>query len=242
MGTKVKPYKTSQDSKKQQVAQMFDNISHRYDFLNHLLSFNIDKLWRKKVVRMAAVHGPKKVLDVATGTADLALALRKTGAHEIIGVDISEGMLSIGREKVQRQNLDAVIRLDLGDSEALPYEEHYFDLITVAFGVRNFENLDTGLAEIRRVLRPGGQLLILEFSQPGNPVFRAFYGFYSSYILPLLGKLVSRDQSAYTYLPESVGAFPYGSRFVEHLQKVGFEKNTFQPVTFGVATVYESYK
>lgn len=242
MGTKVKPYKASQESKKKQVAQMFDNISKRYDFLNHLLSFNIDKLWRKKVVRMAASNQPQKALDIATGTADLALALRKTGAREIIGVDISQGMLQIGREKVQRHQLDALIRLDLGDSEALPYEDNYFDLITVAFGVRNFENLNKGLEEMHRVLRPGGQLLILEFSQPGNPFFKALYGFYSSFILPVLGKLVSRDQSAYTYLPESVGAFPYGTQFVQHLQKAGFAKNQFVPVTFGVATIYESSK
>ena len=242
MGTKVKPYKTSQDSKKQQVAQMFDNISHRYDFLNHLLSLNIDKLWRNKVVRMATVHQPKKVLDVATGTADLALALRKSGAQEIIGVDISEGMLNIGRAKVKQQNLDALIRLDLGDSEALPYDEDYFDLITVAFGVRNFENLDTGLAEIYRVLRPGGQVLILEFSQPGHAVLRSLYRFYSNYILPQLGKLVSRDTDAYTYLPESVDAFPYGQNFVDHLQSAGFQQNEFRPVTFGVATIYQSFK
>ena len=221
---------------------MFDNISAKYDLLNHLLSFNIDKLWRRRVVKISSAKKPDKALDVATGTADLAIALRKTGAREIIGADISQGMLDIGHEKIRRKNLDDLVKLQLADSEELPYDDNYFDLITVAFGVRNFENLDRGLGEMRRVLKPGGTLLILEFSQPTGTPFKQLYRFYSKNILPLLGKLVSKDASAYTYLPESVDAFPYGDAFVEHLKNVGFAENRFEPLTFGIATIYESKK
>jgi len=242
MGTKVKPYADSADSKKQQVAQMFDNISVRYDFLNHLLSFNIDKLWRKKVVRMASRRAPKQILDVATGTADLALALRQTDAQNIVGVDISAGMLDIGRQKIKQRRLDSRIRLDLGDSEALPYDDQSFDLVTVAFGVRNFENLDLGLAEIFRVLRPGGQLLVLEFSQPQTPGIKQGYRLYSRHILPRIGRLFSQDHSAYTYLPDSVDAFPFGEAFLEHMRGVGFESARCTSLTFGVASIYEALK
>lgn len=242
MSKEVKPYKEEEGSKKQQVAKMFDNISARYDFLNHLLSLSIDKGWRKKVVRLVKKENPKLVLDVATGTADLAIALSKSHPDKIIGIDISAGMLEVGRKKIAKKGLSQMITLEQADSEDLPFPDNHFDAITVAFGVRNFEHLEKGLAEMHRVLRPGGKLLVLEFSQPQNFPFKQFYNFYFKNILPGLGKLVSKDSSAYTYLPESVGAFPYGKAFIERLKKVGFQDNRYDPVTFGVATIYKSTK
>lgn len=242
MGTKVKPYKEQEGSKKQQVEEMFDNISERYDFLNHLLSMNIDKGWRKKVVKLASKEKPKVILDVATGTADLAIALSKLHPEKITGVDISNGMLDVGRQKIAKKNLSQIITLKQADSEDLPFNDNQFDAITVAFGVRNFENLEKGLSEMHRVLKPGGRLLVLEFSQPQKFPFKQLYGFYFKNILPGLGKLVSKDSSAYTYLPESVGAFPYGDKFIGILRKISFSSNSAYPVTFGIATIYESVK
>lgn len=242
MSKEVKPYKEEEGSKKQQVAKMFDNISARYDFLNHLLSLSIDKGWRKKVVRLVNKENPKLILDVATGTADLAIALSKSHPDKIVGIDISAGMLEVGRKKIAKKGLSQMITLEQADSEDLPFPDNHFDAITVAFGVRNFENLDKGLAEMHRVLRPGGKLLVLEFSQPQNFPFKQIYNFYFKNILPGLGKLVSKDSSAYTYLPESVGAFPYGKAFIKRLKNVRFRDNRLYPVTFGVATIYESTK
>lgn len=242
MKNEVKPYKGSEGSKKEQVAQMFDSISKRYDFLNHMLSMNIDKGWRKKVVKIATAENPKKILDVATGTGDLAIALTKAKPESIMGIDISNGMLEVGRKKIVEKGMSEIITLQQADSEDLPFEDNTFDVVSVAFGVRNFENLEKGMSEIRRVLKPGGKALVLEFSQPTGFPFKQVYKFYFKNILPTLGKVISKDASAYTYLPESVNAFPYGQKFVEVLQKVGFKQNKFQPVTFGVATIYEAVK
>jgi demethylmenaquinone methyltransferase/2-methoxy-6-polyprenyl-1,4-benzoquinol methylase len=242
MSKEVKPYQEEEGSKKQQVARMFDNISGNYDFLNHLLSLSIDKGWRRKVVKVVKQEKPQLVLDVATGTADLAIALAKTNPDKIIGIDISNGMLEVGRKKIAKKGLTQLITLEQADSEDLPFADAHFDAITVAFGVRNFENLEKGLTEMHRVLKPGGKLLVLEFSQPQNFPFKQIYNFYFKNILPGLGKLISKDSSAYTYLPESVGAFPYGKKFTTIMEKVGYAKTRLQPVTFGVATIYEGVK
>lgn len=238
----VKPYKESEGSKKEQVAQMFDNISERYDFLNHILSLNIDKGWRKKVVKMASHGKPKAILDVATGTADLAIALVKANPEKITGIDISRGMLDVGQRKIDNKGLSQMITLEQADSEDLPFQDNTFDIVTVAFGVRNFENLEKGIKEIRRVLKPEGKILVLEFSQPTGFPFKQVYKFYFKNILPTLGRLVSKDQSAYTYLPESVNAFPHGAAFIKVLGECEFKDTSFKPVTFGVASIYEGTK
>lgn len=242
MSKEVKPYQHEDGSKKEQVAKMFDNISERYDFLNHFLSLSIDKGWRKKVVKMVEQTGAKNVLDVATGTADLAIALIKANPDKIVGIDISAGMLGVGQKKIERKKLTNIITLQQADSEDLPFEDETFDAVTVAFGVRNFENLEKGLSEIKRVLKKGGTLLVLEFSQPTKFPFKQSYNFYFKNILPTLGKMVSKDSNAYTYLPASVGAFPFGEAFMQVLKKVGFDAKSFKPVTFGVATIYQAIK
>lgn len=242
MGTKVKPYKDSDLSKKAQVAQMFDNISEKYDFLNHFLSMGIDVGWRKKVVKIIGKKNPNSILDIATGTGDLAIMLSDLNVAEIIGLDLSEGMLAVGKEKVKAKNLSQVITMIQGDSENLPFEDNRFDAITVAFGVRNFENLKKGLSEILRVLKPQGKLVILEFSKPESFVMKHLYGFYSTVILPVLGRIISKDRSAYTYLPESVAAFPYGKAFNKILKNVGFTTIENQTVSFGIATIYSASK
>ena len=237
----VKPY-SAEGSKKQQVAEMFDNISKRYDFLNHLLSLGIDKGWRNKVVRMVKADNPKAVLDVATGTADLAIALSKAMPSVTVkGADISAGMLEIGKEKVTNGG-HSNVELILGDGENLPFEDQTFDAVTVAFGVRNFENLEKGLKDIYRVIKPGGQLVVLEFSQPEKAPFKQLYNFYFKNILPGIGKMVSKDARAYTYLPESVQAFPYGDAFLAKLAAAGFTKNNARTVTFGIASIYQGRK
>jgi len=237
----IKPYDPNKE-KKEQVADMFNNISKRYDLLNHLLSLNIDKGWRTKVVKMVAADNPTVILDVATGTADLAIALAKGTGANITGADISEGMLEVGREKVGKRGLSKKIVLELGDSENLPYADNTFDAITVAFGVRNFQNLQNGLRDMRRVLKPGGQLVVLEFSTPKSFPFKQLYWFYFKAILPTIGKLVSKDPRAYTYLPESVAAFPYGAAFEKELVQAGLQPKQTRPVTFGIATIYQARK
>lgn len=241
MSEHVKPY-AAEGSKKEQVAEMFDNISHRYDFLNHFLSLNIDKGWRKKVVKMVAKNKPEMLLDVATGTADLAIALTDVNPKSIVGIDISAGMLSEGQKKIEKKGLTSIIRLQQADSENLPFEDETFDAITVAFGVRNFENLEKGLKEMHRVLKKDGKLLVLEFSEPSKFPLKQLYKFYFKNILPGLGKLISKDSSAYTYLPESVDAFPYGDRFIKILGKLGYQKSHYKSVTFSVAMIYEATK
>jgi len=236
------PYKDSQGSKKNQVEEMFDNISPRYDFLNHLLSLNIDKVWRKKAIKKLSRHNPKLILDIATGTGDFAVAATKLKDSKIIGVDISEGMLKVGQKKIRDKGLTERIELLKADSENLPFEGSKFDASVVGFGVRNFENLSLGLEEIFRVLKPGGILIVLEFSKPKITTFKQLYNFYFSKILPLLGKLISKDERAYNYLPESVGEFPDGRDFIEILKKVGFVNCSWHPQTFGIATIYEVQK
>jgi len=241
MTKEVKPYQ-AEGSKKEQVAEMFDNISARYDLLNHVLSLSIDKGWRKKVVAMVSRKQPKLILDVATGTADLAIALEKTHADKITGIDISAGMLEVGRKKVADKGLSQIITLEQADSENLPFPDDSFDAITVAFGVRNFENLEKGLREMNRVLKPEGHLLVLEFSQPQKFPMKQLYNFYFKNILPGIGKLVSKDARAYSYLPESVQAFPHGLAFMEILSRCGYEQGERIPLTFGIASIYEGIK
>jgi len=242
MGTKVKPYKNSDLNKKAQVAKMFDNISEKYDFLNHFLSLGIDIGWRKKVVKLIKKQNPESILDIATGTGDLAIMMADINAKKIVGLDLSNGMLAVGKKKVTAKKLDNLISMIQGDSENLPFNDNYFDAVTVAFGVRNFENLNKGLSEILRVLKPKGKLVILEFSKPQGIIMKLLYGFYSNYILPVFGKLISKDKSAYTYLPESVAAFPFGEAFNKILKKIGFKAIENQPVSFGIATIYAASK
>lgn len=237
----VKPYKTEK-SKKEEVAQMFDNISKRYDFLNHFLSLGIDKLWRKKAIKLLKPLKPKKIIDLATGTGDFAIEALKLNPEKVVGVDISNGMLDQGRIKMKKKGVDNIISMEYGDSEDLPFEDGTFDALTVGFGVRNYENLEKGMAEMLRVLNDGGMAVILEFSKPKKfPVKQAF-GFYSKYIIPLLGKSISKDSSAYTYLPESVEAFPEGKAFVEILEKVGYKNVKSKMVSGGIATIYYGTK
>lgn len=242
MHNSVKPYKNSKDQKKQQVEQMFDNISTHYDGLNRVISFGIDQSWRKKVIKMVRSTTPEKVMDVATGTGDLAIAIAKTEAKDIIGIDISNGMLDVGRRKIEAQSLSSKIKMVQADSENLPYGDNTFDAITVAFGVRNFENLDKGLQEICRVLKPGGIFVVLETSNPTKFPFKQGYNFYNKFILPLIGKMFSKDKSAYTYLSESASVFPFGEAFNNILRKNGFNNVEDFPQTFGVATIYKASK
>lgn len=242
MSEKITPYKDNDRSKKQQVTAMFDTISGNYDDLNRVISMGIDVKWRKRVVNLIRKTNPKKILDVATGTGDLAIELVNTNADEIIGLDISSGMLEVGKEKVLAKNLDKTISMVQGDSENLPYKENYFDAITVAFGVRNFENLNKGLSEINRVLKPGGIFVVLETSIPTKTPFKQGYKLYTNNILPLVGKLFSKDKTAYTYLSKSAAAFPYGKEFNNILTKNGFNKVEDNPQTFGVVTIYTATK
>lgn len=238
----VLPYKEEQESKKAQVAKMFNNISQRYDFLNHFLSLGIDKGWRKKAIRILKPYNPKYILDVATGTGDFAIQALELNPEKVIGVDISEGMLEIGRQKINRKNLTSKVELFEGDSENLRFPENKFDAVTVGFGVRNFENLEKGLQEIYRVLKPGAVLVVLEFSRPRKFPFRQIYNFYFKTILPKLGRMISKDRSAYTYLPESVEAFPDGMDFINILNKVGFKKTACKSLTFGISSIYTGQK
>ena len=242
MPEKVIPYKESDLNKKQQVTKMFDTISKEYDGLNRVISFGIDVKWRKKVVKIVAAHHPNNILDIATGTGDLAISLTNSSAKEIIGLDISEGMLEVGRKKISAKHLDSKIKMMVGDSENLPFENDTFDAITVAFGVRNFETLEKGLSEIHRVLKPNGIFVILETSVPTHPIYKTGYSFYTKYILPTIGKIFSKDQSAYSYLCESASKFPYGEALNNILRQIGFNNVKDLPQTFGVATIYKASK
>ncbi len=238
----VKPYSDSDLTKKEQVEQMFDNISGKYDELNHILSMGIDVGWRKKVVKKVGATKPETILDIATGTGDLAIMMAKSTQAKITGFDLSAGMLEVGKNKVAEQKLDDRIEMIQGDAENMPFADNSFDCITVAFGVRNFENLKKGLDEIYRVLKPGGKFIILEFSQPESFPMKQLYGFYSKNILPRIGKKISKDESAYTYLPESVKAFPYGEEMKNILKNSNFTKTTDKKLTFGIASIYEGLK
>ncbi len=240
----VKPYEID-GSKKQQVSQMFDNIAGKYDFLNHFLTLNIDKTWRRKMIAELVSVQPKQVLDVATGTGDVAINTikqLKIKDLKIKGLDISAEMLNVGRKKINAEGLSETIELMLGDSEQLPFEDNKFDALTVAFGVRNFENLERGLQEMHRVLRGGGKLVVLEFSKPTTVPFRQLYNFYFKNILPLIGKLTSKDNRAYTYLYESVQAFPDGHNFITVLNKIGFKETQCKPLTLGICSIYTGIK
>ncbi len=234
----VVPYSGENTSKKEQVAKMFNNISRRYDFLNHFLSLGIDRGWRKKAINYLRPLSPRNILDVATGTGDFALQAMVLKPEKIIGVDISEGMLDVGRRKVLEKGLQHVVELRSGDSENLPFEANSFDAVTVGFGVRNFENLERGLTEIHRVLKPGGMAVILEFSRPRATPFKQLYRFYFKFILPKIGRIVSSDKAAYTYLPESVEAFPDGEDFLHILQNVGFKNTQCRTLTFSISSIY----
>lgn len=238
----VLPYKHSKAPKKEQVARMFDNISKKYDFLNHALSFHIDKCWRNKAIRLLGESSPRIILDVATGTADFAISACKLNPEKIIGVDISEGMLKIGREKIENKCLDNIIELQVADSEELPFEQNYFDSAIAGFGVRNFESLNKGLSEVLRVLNVGGKFYILEFSKPEKGLFRVIFNFYFKRILPIIGKVVSKDKSAYKYLHDSVSEFPSGKQFCDVLKKAGYINIELVALTFGVATIYIAEK
>jgi demethylmenaquinone methyltransferase/2-methoxy-6-polyprenyl-1,4-benzoquinol methylase len=242
MSEKITPYKNSTLGKKEQVAQMFDTISGNYDNLNRVISFGIDVKWRKKVLKIVSDKKPKNILDIATGTGDLAILMAKTNAEKIIGLDISAGMLEVGKKKIEEKKLSPIIELVLGDSENIPFEDNYFDAITVGFGVRNFENLEKGFAEILRVLKPNGVFVILETSVPDKTPYKQGYSFYTKNILPLIGKLFSKDNSAYGYLSESAAAFPYGEALNNILRKIGFIDVVAMPQTFGVATIYSASK
>ncbi len=242
MGTNIKPYKESDKSKKEQIAEMFDNISPKYDFLNHFLSVGIDIRWRKKVVKRIQSLHPEKVLDIATGTGDLAIMMAQKTQAQITGLDLSAGMLEIGRKKIAEKKLDDRIEMIQGDSENLPFENNTFDAVTVSFGVRNFENLEKGLTEINRVLKPNGTFIILEFAQPEKFPMKQLYGFYAKNILPNIGRIFSKDNAAYTYLPESVEAFPYGEKMIEIIKKCGFQSVKNKNLTFGISAIYTSVK
>ncbi len=238
----IKPYKDSDKGKKEQVAQMFDNISKNYDGLNRVISFGIDVKWRKKVVKIIGKNNPKQILDIATGTGDLAIMMAGLNPDKIIGLDISAGMLDVGKQKIANANLSDTIEMIVGDSENIPFDDNSFDAITVSFGVRNFANLDKGLKEIKRVLKPGGTFVVLETSVPTKFLYKQGYRFHTSVILPIIGKLFSKDKVAYSYLSESANSFPFGEKFNNILLKNGFTTAMDKPVTFGVASIYIATK
>jgi len=239
---KVTPYNDSSASKKEQVKEMFDNIAGRYDFLNRLLSLGIDQLWRKKAVKYIGETQPKKILDLATGTGDFAIEALKLKPEQIIGLDLSNEMMDVGRKKAIAHNAEAILTFLQGDSEHMPFADNTFDAITVGFGVRNFETLEKGLGEMLRVLKPGGRVAILEPSKPVNAPFRQIFSIYFLYILPGVGRLFSKDARAYSYLPESVNAFPEGMKFVDVLNKVGFRNAKWHPLTLGICAFYTCEK
>ena len=241
MQKEVKPY-NEEGSKKEQVAVMFNNISKRYDLLNHLLSLGIDHLWRKRAISIIKKDNPKVILDIATGTADFAIASMEISPDKVTGIDISTGMLEMGRIKIEKKNLSNKIELLEGDSEAINFPDETFDAITVGFGVRNFENLTKGLKEIHRVLKPGKKAVILEFSKPNKFPIKTIFGLYSKYGIPLIGKAISKDDAAYTYLPESVAAFPEGINFAIILKQCGFSSVELEPMAGGIATIYVAQK
>ncbi len=243
MSKNIIPYSESDESKKKQVTKMFDNISNEYDRLNRIFTFGIDIKWRKRLIKLISEIKPNRILDIATGTADLAImAAENTNAKEIIGVDISEGMLVIGQKKVEQKKLSDRIQLVKADAENLSYADNYFDAISVAFGVRNFENLEKGIQEIYRVLKPGGLFVVLETSVPKTPVIKQLYLFHSNYLLPFFGKLFSRDAKAYKYLSNSAKNFPYGKEFNNILIQNGFNSVKDKPQFFGASCIYVAKK
>lgn len=237
----VKPYNTDR-SKKEEVAEMFNNIAVKYDFLNHFLSLGIDHIWRYKAINELKEIKPKRILDLATGTGDFAIAALRLKPEQIIGMDISAGMLEVGKTKMLKKKYNHIIDMRLGDSENLPFEDNYFDALTVGFGVRNYENLEIGLSEMLRVVRPGGKLIILEFSKPKKFPIKQAFTFYSKYLIPFFGKRISKDEQAYAYLPESVAAFPEGKAFETVLKKLNYQQVKSKLVSGGIATIYSGTK
>lgn len=243
MNEKITPYQSAEVTKKDQVANMFNNISGTYDFLNHFLSAGIDIIWRKKAIRELTALKPQLMLDVATGTGDFAFeAIKILQPKQIIGVDISVGMLDVARKKIAERNLGHVFSVQTGDSEGLNFADNTFDAITVAFGVRNYEHLEKGLADMLRVLKPGGKIVILEFSKPTAFPVKQGYNFYFKYLLPVFGRLFSKDARAYTYLNESVIAFPDGKAFTGLMDKVGYQQTKHRSLTFGISSIYTGTK
>ncbi len=232
----------NKEGKKQQVQSMFNNIAHRYDFLNHFLSAGIDYRWRNKAIKIIGEKHPRSILDIATGTGDLAITALKIHPEKIIGIDIAEDMIEVGQNKLKKKDPNHIIILEKGDSENLRFEDDSFDAVMVAFGVRNFENLEKGLSEMFRVLNKEGQVMILEFSKPKSFPVKQLYSFYFKYILPSLGRMISGNQDAYTYLPESVSEFPDGENFLKILQKIGFKQVNHKTLTFGIASIYTGIK
>lgn len=243
MPEQITPYKDKNATKKEQVADMFNNISKTYDFLNHFMSLGIDILWRKKAISELKKVKPQLMLDVATGTGDFAFeAIQILNPSKVIGVDISQGMLDVADEKIKKRGLADRFEVRLGDSEKLLFEDDTFDAVTVAFGVRNYENLEQGLSDMLRVLKPGGKIVILEFSKPQKFPVKQVYNFYFNSVTPAIGKLFSKNNDAYKYLPESVAAFPDGKSFLTLMHKVGFKDTKFQPLTFGISSIYTGVK
>lgn len=242
MKQSVKPNQNNPETKKKQVTQMFNGISRSYDLLNRVITLGVDVIWRKRVVRLIQKNKHQVLLDIATGTGDLVLALSKLKTKKIIGLDISPGMLEIGKQKVKAQGLDRRIEMQLGDSEALSFENDTFDGVTIAFGVRNFEHLDLGLQEIYRVLKPQGALVILETAVPQNPILKSLYSLYTQKVMPFIGKLFSKNRTAYQYLSDSAAAFPCGKAFNNILKKNGFIAVEDFPQTLGVASIYFAKK
>lgn len=234
---KVLPYNL-EDAKKNQIESMFDNIAHKYDFLNHLLSFGVDIMWRKYAIKRISEVQPKLILDMATGTGDFAFEALAISPEKVIGVDLSQNMLNIGIDKAKTRNLSDKIEFVKGDSEQLQFADNHFDAITVGFGVRNFQSLEKGLSELSRVLKSGGRIAILEPSFPTNPLMKFIFTIHFKYITPFLGKLFSKDASAYNYLPDSVQAFPQGNEFTAIMEKSGFVNTKTIPLTFGMCTLY----
>ena len=239
----IKPYNEELDGKKSQVSRMFNNIAPYYDVLNRVLSLGIDVRWRKTAIEMLKESQPKRILDVATGTADFAIETKnQLNPDQIIGIDISSQMLAIGRKKIEQKGWSQMMTLEEGDSENLPFPDESFDAVTVAFGVRNFEHLEKGLSEMRRVLKKDGKIIVLEFSKPRTFPFRQIFNNYFRYVLPLIGRLTSKDKQAYNYLYESVQAFPDGEDFINILQKTGYQSAAFKPLTLGICSIYSATK
>lgn len=239
----IKPYgETAQGNKSDQVRDMFNNIAPAYDRMNRLMTFGNDVRWRRKCVKRVKEGNPRKVLDIAAGTGDVSIALALAGVPEVVGVDLSEGMIAVGREKVKRKNLSDKVHLTIADALALPFDDNFFDAVTIAFGVRNFENIDKGYSEIKRVLKPGGKLYVLELATPQSRLIKPFYKFYSGCLIPALGRLMSKDRRAYSYLPESIAAVPARAAMAEKMTKAGMEKAEWKDQTFGVAVLYVATK
>ena len=238
--TKVTPYNNT-ETKKKQVTQMFDKIAGSYDFLNHTLSFGMDNIWRKIAIKKLS-NNPATILDIATGTGDFAISASKYTNATITGIDISQGMLDVGVEKINKKGLTDRIQLQLADSENLPFHDNSYDAITAGFGVRNFENLNKGLSEMYRTLKSGGKVAILEPSEPTHFPLKQFYKLYFHHILPFIGGIISKDKNAYSYLPDSVSAFPSGNNFLTELVKVGFKESKHIPLSFGIVSLYVAIK